>query len=165
MVSSSSNEEREEKEEPQPLISWTDCYQEEQRRVRMHFIFLFWTDCYHKFHGLIIIIIFFHFLISCFLGWFTFYFIKNLWIGISRTNIQTQREREHSVVQRKREIELYAGNRENTIEDSVVRRKRDRKSNRWYISIITNTDNTIIVNGIGFTPLLVYSLLYTHNVI
>jgi len=45
---------------------------------------------------------------------------------------------EDSVVRRKREIELYAGNRENTIEDSVVRRKRDRKSNRWYISIITN---------------------------
>ena len=68
--------------------------EEEQRRVCAHFIFLFWTDCYHNYHhGLIIIIILFHFLISCFLGWFNFYFIKNLWIRISRTNIQTHTHR------------------------------------------------------------------------
>ena len=55
-----------------------------------------------------------------------------------QTHKYTHTEREHLVVQRKRERELYAKKREKTIEDLVVQRKRDRKSNQWYIRIETN---------------------------
>ena len=44
------------------------------------------------------------------------------------THIHTHTEREHLVVQRKREIELYAKTREKTIEDLVVQRKIDKKA-------------------------------------